>query len=578
MSFRSDFFDEIRPMNLASHLSPQESILVHTIDRGLTAQHREMSLIRQKIVSGLSEAADRYREASDDASQTIADEIAYQAEQDRRVALEISSEINWNIEQARVFLGAQITEVRWAVERNTEVTQSVLDSLWKTHWIDSRQFFDEGVQCYESAEREFARERFQKASEACRTNGFAYQYLGFLAVHDDDQTQALRCFELAAKFAPDNHHQAIARYHLARAWHAAGNELSSLDQIRLAVELAPTDLAYQFELIRALMRTGHTQEAIRELQKLILVDLKYWTAAAIDRSLDPLRAEINGLLGKMREEERVTANNLLGEFLETIRAVESFPEPLPLVFISANEWRKSMESKFDMGTIFAYREVVVAVSASHRTFIEMAIGRYKEWISAEQRKLASLENGNLTDVAAIRAQIPSLIGQADGVKSGLSLQEAQVKNEYRSKENGYGCALGCTGCLEVLGLMIWAGILIEYFGIKGRNGLPDTLGKLMIYAPLVLILPLMVVGRWIVFREKRNSLRRASNAEVLEIESRAEAAERAARETEKKGIEKLKSSRVEFDRLRSIYRNNIALLEKRLAIATTVARQNFIGF
>ena len=107
MSFRRDFFDEIRSMNPALPMSSRDSVFLNTIDRGLTAQHREMGLIRQEIESSLAEAADRYAEASDDASQTIASEIAYQAEQNRQAALEASREISWSIDQARVYLGAQ---------------------------------------------------------------------------------------------------------------------------------------------------------------------------------------------------------------------------------------------------------------------------------------------------------------------------------------------------------------------------------------------------------------------------------------------------------------------------------------
>ena len=570
MSFRSDFFDIARSANPALPMGSRESVLLNTIDRGLTAQHREMGFIRQEIESSFSEAADRYAEASDDASQTIANEIAYQAEQNREAALEAAREISWSIDQARVYLGAQITEVRWAVERNTQATQNVLDSLWKTHWIDSRQFFDEGVQCYESAEREFARERFQKATEACRTNVFAYQYLGFLSVHDDNQAQALRYFELAAKFAPNDHHKAIAHYHLSRAWHASGNEAASLDHISLAVALAPGDLPYQFELVRALMRAGLKQDAIRELRKLILADLKYWTAAATDRSLDPMRAEVTGLLGELREEERGRANKLSEDCWETIRVVESLPESLPLVFRSASvgELKQDVKSLFDKGTIFAYRGIIAIVSDFHRPFIENAIGRYKSWISDSQESLAKLLADSQASANRFRDERQRLIDQIEGVKSILSQQESWLKEQFKSKEHGYGFALGCTGCLGILGLFIYGGILIEYFAIKRGTGLPDTLGKLLIYLPLIVILPIMVTGRWISFLGRRRGLRLEARAKEEDFESKVRASEEAALEAKRQAVEELEQKAAEFNRLRSIYQNNIALLERRLKIAT----------
>jgi tetratricopeptide (TPR) repeat protein len=568
MSFRSDFFDEIRSTNPALPMSARESVFLNTIDRGLTAQHRELGLIREQIQSTFSEAVDRYREASDEASETIANEIAYQAEEDRRVALEIADEINWNIEQARVYLGAQISEVRWAVERNTEATKSILDALWKTHWIDSRQFFDEGVECYQSGEKEFARERFQKATEACRTNGFAYQYLGFLSAHDDDKAQTLRYFELAAKFAPNDHHKAIAHYHLSRALHASGNETASLEQIRLSVALAPKDLPYRFELVRALMRTGFRQDAISELRKLISADLRYWTAVEIDQSLDPMRAEISRVLGELRDEERLKANRLSADFLETIRVVESLPEALPLEFRSASEWKKELDRLLEKGTIFAYREIVNNAITSHKPYVEMATGRYKKGISYLDTQLINLAAGNQAIANGFNAQIQYLAKQAEQIINEFNGNDAQLMRDFKSKEGGYGLALGCTGCLATLGLVIFAGIFFEFFAIKASRGLPDTIGKLVIFLPLILPLPVIVIARRIWYQNRRRNLQHTAHARGLEIESRVRAVEASARAEYWKNTQELEHRRAEFQRLQTIYRSNISLLEKRLAVAT----------
>lgn len=564
MSFRNDFFDQVRSMSPALPMSSRESIFLNTIDRGLTAQHREIGQIRQEIESSFSEAANHYREASDTASQIIADEIAYQAEQNRQVL----RDINRNIEQARVYLGARITEVRWAVERNTQVTQEVLDSLWKTHWIDSKQFFDEGIRCYENAEREFARERFQKAADACRTNGFAYQYLGFLSVHDNDQAQSLRNFELAAKFAPNDHHKAIAQYHLARAWHAAGNEMASLEQIRLAIKLAPMDLVYQFELVRALMRTGSAWEALQELRKLILRDLRYWTAAAIDRSLDPMRVEITGLLSQLREEEKDLATGLLSQFSETIRVAESLPETSSVEISPATDLKRFLESTFAKGTIVAYRQVVATVPSSHQKFIWTVLGRYKKRISDSQQSLADLAAGNRARVDAIQAEIPRLIQHEEQVTNGLRQLEAQAKQESRSTDGGNGLALGCGGCLTVLGLFIFGGILMEADFIRrstGHANLPDTLAKLALFSPLVLVLPLFFALRHLGFLSRRRRLRMAGCASGMDVQSRIRSIEEAAREANQEGTEELERRRSEIAKEEPVYRDCIQQLESRLA-------------
>ena len=56
------------------------------------------------------------------------------------------------------------------------------------------------MKCYETSENEFARERFNRALDANRTNYFAYQYLGFIAVNADDSKEAIKNFDQARKF------------------------------------------------------------------------------------------------------------------------------------------------------------------------------------------------------------------------------------------------------------------------------------------------------------------------------------------------------------------------------------------
>jgi hypothetical protein len=319
------------------------------------------------------------------------------------------------------------------------------------------------------------------------------------------------------------------------------------------------------------MRAGLKQDAIRELRNLILADLKYWIAAAIDRSLDPMRAEITGLLGELRDEERAKANKLSEDFWETFRVVESLPESLPLAFIPATvgRWKGDAESLFEQGTIFAYREIIAAVNALHRPIIEAVIGRYKKWISDSQASLAKLVADSQASVNQFRAERQRLIDQVEGAKSTLGAQEWQMKQEFESKEHGYGFALGCTGCLAILGLVIYAGILLEYFAIKKATGLPDTLGKLLIYSPLIAILPIMVTGRWISFLGRRRGLRLDARAKELDIESNVRASDEEALEAKKQADEELEHATLAFNRMRSIYEDNITLLERRLAIATS---------
>jgi hypothetical protein len=124
--------------------------------------------------------------------------------------------------------------------------------------------------------------------------------------------------------------------------------------------------------------------------------------------------------------------------------------------------------------------------------------------------------------------------------------------------------------------VIYSGILLEYFAIKKATGLPDTLGKLLIFFPLIAILPVMVLGRRLSFLGRRRGLRLGARAKWLDIELKVKASEDAALEAKKQADGELEQKTAEFNRLRSIYQNNIALLERRLSIAPAKSG-NFAG-
>lgn len=568
MSFRSDFFDEIRSYNPALQMSAKESVFLNTVDRGLSAHHQDLELIREEMASTFSAAAERYAESSDAAAQIIADEIGYQAEQTRKSNRQNASRIMATIEQASVFLGAQLTEVRWAVERNSELTQQILDTLWNTHWTDSRQHFEEGVQCYEQGEREFARERFTKATEACRTNAFAYQYLGFLAVHDNDQAQSLRFFDLALKFAPSDKHRAWAYYHLARVWHAAGDETKSLEHIRRAFALSPDELSYHFELVRALVRAGLSNDAIEELRKLIRRDLRYWTAAAIDRSLDQVRAQITDLLTAMRQEEEVVANSVFKDFLETITIVQSYSPGVSVDDSYVNELKASMGILFKKGTISSFREVVLRVRKGHPEFLENAISTLKSRLSKTCQNKSELESTLRDRIEARESELKKLREEQARIAPSLAYRLEQIDRDKES-QSGKGAALGCTGCLAVPGALIWAGILFEFFVYKKSTGLPDTLGKLVLFSPLILPLVLLVLARSITFGQKKKAARSEARTQEVEIQSRTENVEMEIAAQKQAGRDELQRASLEFDKASSLYERQISILEARLYLVNS---------
>lgn len=127
------------------------------------------------------------------------------------------------------------------------MTQKILQVLLTSLDNTSRQYYDQGVKCYETSENEFAKERFNRALDANRTNYFAYQYLGFIAVNADDSKEAIKNFDLAKKFAENNYYRALAHSHIARSLNAIGDVSKASENADAAAHAAPDHARFWYE-------------------------------------------------------------------------------------------------------------------------------------------------------------------------------------------------------------------------------------------------------------------------------------------------------------------------------------------
>ena len=126
-------------------------------------------------------------------------ELQYQADNIVDAIDHGSADVVGAVQKACDYLGGQLCEVRWAIERQSQILQQILQVLLNAPDNTSRQYWGQGVKCYEASEYDFARERFSRALDTNRTNYFAYQYLGFIAVHEEKSSEALKNFELALR-------------------------------------------------------------------------------------------------------------------------------------------------------------------------------------------------------------------------------------------------------------------------------------------------------------------------------------------------------------------------------------------
>ena len=218
-----------------------------------------------------------------------------------------------------------VFRIRWAIERQTDYCRKTLQVLLESLDNESRQYFEQGVKCYEAGEYELAKERFELALKANRTNHFAYEYLGFVAVTKDAGAEAVRNFELARKFADDKPLRALACTHLARAHYASGDRAKAVTFAAEAAQLQPDAAAYSYRYAQYCALAGAGQDALTALSRAWNLDMMYWPKASVDEDFGGLRQDVLRIQKESRSAFRAAAQLALGELERVIQDARRIP-------------------------------------------------------------------------------------------------------------------------------------------------------------------------------------------------------------------------------------------------------------
>lgn len=329
--------------------------LEDTTETGLRANSEQLQNLKLAVKSTFDQGITRIVESQEAIADSLRDELAYQSDQICQEVQRSSEEVVGAIQQMADYLGAGLSEVRWAVERHTKVSEETLRVLLSSLNNKSRQYWEQGVACYEGKEFGFAKERFEKALEANRTNCFAYEYLGFVAVDEDNADAAIRNFDLARKFSKTNHHRAIALSHLARSSHATGDIANAVAFSKAAVDTDPQVAGFSYQHAAYSAESGDAGAAIASLSEAIQADWNYWGVAAIDPSLDCIREKVDRFFEELRSRER----NRAAEGLERLRSAIEKSKQLSGDPVSAPcvERLSVLQGKFSKDNVHQYREI-----------------------------------------------------------------------------------------------------------------------------------------------------------------------------------------------------------------------------
>jgi tetratricopeptide (TPR) repeat protein len=441
MGFRDNFIDGylLTPVGPRQRTFAQWS-LENTVEAGLRANQQQVQTLRENLRSTFEAGISRLEQSQMQAAKLLQRELQYQADNIVNAVDRGSADVVDAVQKACDYLGGQLCEVRWAIEKHAQISQQILQVLLTALDNASRQYWEQGVKCYETAEYEIAKERFNRALDSNRTNYFAYQYLGLIAVHDESSHDAIKNFDLARKFAENGYYRALALSHLARAHHATGDLLQAVKSSIAATEAAPDHAKFWYEAAVYQVRNSNVEEAIRCLRQAITTDWMYWSISLSDANLEPIRNRVERLLAELREEQRVIARHRLDHFAATVKTLRGWQMTAEIVDFEKR--LANCETSYRSGTVFAYRDLV-----------QPALDGEKQALGAAIRVLDQRIVANRAALTQAQAEQTRSVSKAnERIREGESLLRQWENSPVRAKMRASISILG-SGKGQILSLI-----------------------------------------------------------------------------------------------------------------------------
>lgn len=485
--FRQGFSDGFMSGYMMTPVGPRQRTfaqwsLENTIDINQKAQVKQLQMMGDQMRSAFKAGLDSLAASHTQDARLLQQELQYQTSVLAETFTSGISDVTAAIRQASDYLGGELCNIRWAIEKHTDVSRQILNTLLNSLNNESRQYWEQGVRGYEQQECEIAKERFTRSLDANRTNYFAYQYLGLIAVQEEDPAEAMRNFDLARKFAPSEYHRAVAYSHLARCYHAEG-QLDKAAEVAVLASQNSDDAKFAYESVTYLIRVGRYDEALKNLRRAISADWNYWSICATDASLDPIRLQVNTLLCQMRNEQRMIAQGVIDDFGTTVKRLQG----IQIADQNIASRKQLADNHFREGTVFAFRKLVSPTKEAHRQTLKEATEILTKRIAGNRSALSQAQSAQSQEVWKVQSQISSLESKA---------------SEMVSSHNA-GCLGGLCGTAAVISGIVFIVGLLGYMvnsgcGPQDRGCVEGvaTSERVLLYSIVVLVSSLLVPVVW----------------------------------------------------------------------------------
>ncbi|MBI4853947.1 MAG: hypothetical protein HY819_19290 [Acidobacteria bacterium] len=317
-------------------------------------------------------------------------------------------------QQITDYLGLEFSQIRWVMEPYTHTSKKAFQNLVDSLNDPTKQSFKEAIKCFEIGEYSFAKEQINNVLANNRTNYFAYQYLGFIGVIEDDSETALVNFKFARKFADTDYQKALAFSHLAIGCYALDELEKAIELTERATQEYPLLARFWYQLAKYKALTQDKESTFLALRNAIKCDWTFWGIAILDTHFDHLQTELNQFFAKLRQEQKEETLSLITNLKKAIATAKQFGAGYNLS--KSITTLASLEECYPNSHIFNYLELILQASECHNNVFQISEKYLKDRISEKRSFLTQQDANKVRDIKDLELPIAALAQEKKQLK------------------------------------------------------------------------------------------------------------------------------------------------------------------
>jgi len=338
------------------------------------------------------------------------DKVAYGVERVEQGIYELKAAFEWGI-----------SEVVWQIEQNRKVLRSILEVLMAPLDTQAKERRKRAENAYSNGWIDDAEEELLESEELNKYDFTIHISLGMIYLfHKINKKKALEYFEKAIKYAkPESkYYTSYALLYKALIKLDFGLIEEAEQCTAEAIEFAPDFAEALYQNAQYNSQLENIAQSLKSLEKAIKLDKNYCIKADNDNMFDPIRAEVNKLFERLRDDVVRSSHDLLCDLDSCTKSINA----------TIKQSGQDVTSKFntkDFGSQFTETRRLLDRNSffdgldSHakltsmipevRTYIEKAAYYLKSEVSSIESNIRAIEHSADTKVEKQRSRISNTI-------------------------------------------------------------------------------------------------------------------------------------------------------------------------